>query len=230
MEEIKLYLETSNPGFGQGFDLFCRFSRNQSLMSYIGRKQCMEMLVYELQKLAAAPAVIENPQYMVNRSRFDKSTPTDKTDSQMPNEVAVQNVKIIDDRKVNREELPQELKELYDEITSLYKHKRVLHEKMKMANSDTGRKEFREEILIIQDKISGNWEVIDNSLAGWVPEQKPIKKVNVNTNRAYISKMLAKKTLSDEQREAVKQKFEELLSLGEKLKPETLANLKLKGF
>lgn len=220
----------SNPDFGQGFDLFCRYSRNQSLMSYIGRKQGMEMLLYELQKLANAPRLSENPLYRVNRTRFDKTAPTDKTGTTELKEVTEQKVKIVDERKVNREELPDELKERYDQITSLYKHKRVLHEKMKMANSDAGRKEFRDEILKVQDTITFNWKIIDTALSGRVPEQPELKKINLNTNRAYISKMLAKPTLTDEQREAVKQKVEELLSLGEKLKPETLANLKKKGF
>lgn len=230
MEEIKEYLKMSNPDFGQGFDLFCRYSRNQSLMSYIGRKQGMEMLLYELQKLAKAPGLSENPLYQVNRARFDKTAPTDMTGTTVSKEVTEQKVKIVDERKVNREELPDELKDLYDQITSLYKHKRVLHEKMKMANSDAGRKEFRDEILKVHETITNNWKIIDDALSGRVPEQPEVKKINLNTNRAYISKMLSKATLTDEQRETVKQKVEELLSLGEKLKPETLANLKKKGF
>lgn len=228
---IDIYLRLSDPDFGQGFDLFCKYSRNQSLMSYIGRKRDMEMLRYELQKLSKMGNISINPHYQTQYTRFNRGNEVVQEKQQKVAEKVVnEKVHIVDERRVSRDELPQEMKELYDEITEDYKLQRNLHEKMKLANSDTGRKEFREQIMELQQKIKARWETIDKALSGDIPVTAPPEKIHVNSHRAYISKMLSKQEMTAQQHEAVKQKVEELLAMGEVLKPETLAKLKAKGF
>lgn len=233
MTEIVEYLNLLNPGFGQGFSIFCKYSRNQSLMSYIGRKRDMEQLTYELQKLSAMGNLTVNPNFEAQHIRFNKDSADTSVQKEESHKEESERIHIVDERHVNRGELPEELKKLYDEITQEYKVQRSLHEKMKQANSDTGRKEFRDEVVKLQLSIGAKWQLIDETLANGTPvEVNPVAsdRVHVSSNRAYISKMLAKPKLTKEQREAVKKKVEELICLGETLKPETLKRLKEKGF
>lgn len=208
MEEIKNWLSEENPDFDQGFNLLKLYSRNQSLISYIGRKRHGEMLRYELKKLASNKVMLPNPHA--------------KT-SVVP---AKPKTVVVDERKVNREELPEEMQKVYDLIVDDYKEMRILHEKMKMANSDVGRAEFREKIIKINQKIKKRWEIIDT---GKFPEDTK-GTANINSARAYISKMMKKEDLTAEQRELVKQKLNTIITAGEALKPETLQKLKEKGF
>jgi len=54
--------------------------------------------------------------------------------------------------------------------------------------------------------------------------------MNLNTARAYISKMMKVANLTEKQREMVKERYNELLTAGAAIKPETLSKLKEKGF
>lgn len=213
MSEIKNWLSEENPDFDQGFNLLKLYSRNQSLISYIGRKRHGEMLKYELKKLASTNAILK-PNPHANPKLNNSEAPVK------------QKVVVVDDRKVNREDLPEEMQKVYDLIVDDYKEIRALHEKMKMANSDTGRAEFREKIIKINQKIKKRWEIIDT---GKFPEDTK-GTANINSARAYISKMMKKSELTAEQRELVKQKLNTIITAGEALKPETLQKLKEKGF
>gem|GEM_PF-4391258 len=191
----------------------------------------MELLLYELQKLSSLGSLTVNPHHEAQHIRFNRESPVMQTPKAESSQQDI-HFQIVEPRKVNRDELPEELQKLYDEITEQYKVQRSQHEKMKQANSDVGRKEFRDEVVSLQKSISQKWQIIDARLQNGEKEESPeapVVKIHVNSHRAYISKMLAKSTLSAEQKEAVKRKVNELLSLGEILKPETLQKLKEKG-
>ncbi|MHC1781007.1 MAG: hypothetical protein AB9922_12310 [Bacteroidales bacterium] len=212
MDEIRNWLSTENPDFDQGFQLLSTYSRNLSLIHYIGRKRQMEMLKYELQKMASTNAVLKpNPHALPKVSTY-----------QAPS----QRVVILDERKVNREDLPEEMKAVYDQIVEGYKELRILHEKMKLANSDAGRVEFREKIILVDSKIKSGWKIIDT---GKFPED-PAGSSKINSARAYISKMLKKDELAPAQRELMKEKINIVVTAGETFKPEILQKLKEKGF
>lgn len=210
MEEIKNWLSEENPDFDQGFNLLRTYSRNLSLISYIGRKRHGEMLKYELKKLASNKVMLPNPHAKASSVPAQRKT-----------------VVIVDDRKVNREDLPEEMRKVYDLIVDDYKKLRILHEKMKMANSDKGRAEFRDRIVKLNQKIKKRWEIIDT---GKFPEDKTTSSAHINSARAYISKMMKKEDLTPEQRELIKEKLNIIITSGEMLKPETLQKLKAKGF
>lgn len=225
MQEILNWLKEANPDFDRGFALFCQYSRNQSFINYIGRKRQMEMLKYELEKLSTMPKLTPNPFYKANPAQFGG------TMASAPVEVVKEKkVVVIDERRVNREDLPVALQKVYDVIVEDYKVQRSLHEKMKNANGDVGREDYRKQLVEITTKIKENWAIIDQ---GFVPE--PAAKVEsgissqVNSARAYISKMISK-DLNDDQRELIKAKMKIIMDAGATLKPETLQKLKDKGF
>lgn len=229
MNEIKAYLEQQSPDFIQGFALFCKYSRNQSLMAYIGRKKDMGMLIYNLQKLSEMGEITPNPNAAIHEVRFNKAQPMPEASVN----VEPEKVLIVDERRVKREDLPESLRSLYDQNVEDYKLMRSVHEKMKNANSDTGRKEFRDQLTVIETNIKERWAQIDQQLEktdDGSDSGAGDKVVNLNTARAYISKMLKKDVLTDEQRSMVKQKVEEIQSAGAVLKEETLLKLKEKGF
>ena len=74
MDEIKKYLEQEKPEFNEGFRLLCKYCRNQSLLSYIGRTGSMKHLMYNLQKLSRNN-VKPNPQAQSFEVRFNRTTP-----------------------------------------------------------------------------------------------------------------------------------------------------------
>lgn len=225
MEEIRQWLDTANPDFNQGFALFCKYSRNQSLMSYIGRKGQMQMLVHELQKLAALPKLSPNPFYKANITQFGVTIPV-----QSPVEKKVEKVVVIDERKVNREDFPEEMRIIYDKIVEDYKLQRSLHEKLKMANSDAGRAEFRKKIIDLNDQIKHGWAIIDGKIPSGDQQAQTGISSQVNSARAYISKMLKKDNLTEDQRKLIMEKMKIIFDAGATLKEETLSALKAKGF
>lgn len=230
MDEIRKWLDMANPDFNQGFALFCKYSRNQSLMKFIGRKGQMEMLVYELRKLAALPRITPNPFYKVNLSEFGVSNPVKQVPFQQPPIIKEEKVIVIDERKVNREDLSEEMRMIYDKIVEDYKLQRSLHEKLKMANSDAGRAEFRKKIIDLNDQIKHGWAIIDGKIPSGDQQAQTGISSQVNSARAYISKMLKKENLTEDQRNMIKEKMNVIFDAGAIIKKETLAALKAKGF
>lgn len=206
MDEVQQWLAEENPNFDKGFSLFSKFSKNQSLISYIGRRRDMAMLRYNLDKMCSIP--FQNRTYRQGSSIAPPPA----------------HVVIVDERKVNRDDLPEQMRALYDSNVSDYKEMRALHEKMKQANSDAGRAEFREKITKLNTKIKRRWEIIDS---GKLPSEQNSK---INSARAYLSKMLKKEELTEAQRSLMKEKYELIKSSGESLKPETIKKLQERGF
>ena len=140
-------------------------------------------------------------------------------------------VKLVVERelKVKLEDLPEDLQKVYLEILENYKEQRITHEKMKLANSDTGRAEFRANLLELGSKIKAGWAILDGR------SQNNPKKISshasqINSARAFITKALKKESLTKQQREGIKTRLELILSSGEHLSKETLAKLKKQGF
>ena len=59
-QEIQNYLTGEILDFNEGFALFCKYSKNESLISWIGRKKDMERLIYNLKKLNGFPNLKAN--------------------------------------------------------------------------------------------------------------------------------------------------------------------------
>lgn len=226
MNEIKTWLEESNPDFDQGYILLCQYCRNQSLMSFIGRKRDMTHLRYQLEKIAKLGSLKPNPHYQGFVAQFGKGI----VGNVKPKEDIA---KVIIAREISPEELPEDLKPVYAEIVEKYKLQRALHEKMKQANSDVGRAEFRSQIVTLAAEIKASWKIIDETLAGNPPADpnkgKGSNQAKINSARAYISKMLKKDNLTQQQKEGIIARYNEIVAAGEAIKPETLQKLKEKG-
>ena len=212
-EEIREYLNKPNPDFDAGFSLFCRYSRNQSMMSWIGRKKDMERLLYELAKLEKQNLPV-NPQASVMNTRYNTpgnvrlGVPVTGPGPQI-------SFKTFDERRTRRADLSEEMQKVYDDITEEYKLRRGYHEKLKMAKTDADRASLRERLLISQHKIEQGWKQID----AWLLEQeknKSEKSFNVSSYRAYITKMLKKAdSLTPLQRDTVRTRAKALPDSGE---------------
>lgn len=213
MEEVKNWLDMENPDFDQGFTIFSKYSKSISLINYIQRKKALDTLKYQMEKLIAAGGTLKP------NLRHCNSMPAKKSEESK--------TIVIDTRKMNREDLPEDMQAVYDTIVDHYKEMRIVHEKMKLANSISGRAEFRDKLTKLEEKVKKGWQIIDS---GKFPQTDKSISSNINSARAYISKMLKKQELTAQQREMVKEKLNIIITSGEQIKPETVEKLKEKGF
>lgn len=228
--EINAYLNEGNPEFNAGFSLFCKYSTNLSLMSWIGRKKDMEMLLYELKKLDRSGATPVNINAAVHEIRYNLFRPQPRMAISVP--AAIQDSKVVfktyDERRTRRADLPEDLQKVYDDITSDYKLNRGYHEKMKAATTDQDRAELRERIIETTERIQAGWTRIDTYL-----QEAETKKVNGKFNesscRSYISKALKSESVSEKVAAGVRIRVKALQEHGCVITDETLDALKKKN-
>lgn len=227
--EIHTYLQSDSHDFDEGFALFCRYSRNESLMSWIGRKKDMARLLYELKKLDRMNATRTNPfekshVVVYNRKPATAVAPVQQTGDSRPQV----SFKTYDERRTRRADLPENLQAVYDAIADDYKIRRSHHEKMKAARTDKNRAEFRALLLADEDRISSGWEKIDKYLQS--QETSKIEdSFKESTCRSYISKMLRKKELSSDQVEKIRIRVDALKKHGCTLSDEAVKKLQSVG-
>lgn len=230
-QEIQNYLQQANPDFQTGFSLFCKYSVNQSLMSWIGRKGDMEMLIYELKKLDRSGIATVNINAAVHEAMYNKVAPVQaQAGNDKQNAAGTGNIqfKTYDERRTRRADLPEELQKVYDAISEDYKLRRGLHEKMKQATSDADRASFRARILEVQQRIEEGWKKIDSHLLE-AEKQKVADKFSEPNCRAYISKALKSESVSDKVAAGVKIRVQALIDHGCTISEETQAALKAKN-
>ncbi len=195
--EIKTWLDSSNPDFEAGLKLFTKYSRNRALFLYLSRKQDMRKLRYELEKLSKLKHIVAVGAPKPKSSTAKKSTPPPPDPD---------GHKVIAPRRVNREDLPKELQEVYDAITDHYKLQRTAHEKMKLAKTDEQRAELRAKLVEIDDNIATGWNTIDEGmamLAAKAKEKEPAttsadSSKKINTARSAISRAISSKKFNRE--------------------------------
>jgi len=223
MQEIKEWLAGEEKDFVTGLQLFQKYSRNRALILYLVRKQNMDKLVYELEKLSCSSSLkpviqVKNTRSFVDRV-INKKTSLSSDDHDAKEDLS----KKIS--KVNREDLPVDLQQVYDSIADAYKTQRVVHEKMKLAETDEARADIRSELIGLDDLIADGWDQIDAFLAGKTTDTEPPQDVvkQVNSARTYISreiknfnpekldKLLERINLLIEQKASVSEKTREKL-------------------
>lgn len=232
---ITAWLKQAKPDFESGFSLFCRYSPNRNLISWIGRKRDLEMLKYELRKLnlyisepASAPAEARTVKTVETaRPAPIKAPETPQVPKVKPAEPEGPKIvfRTYDERRTRRADLPPELQEVYDQIAGDYKLRRAYHEKMKAAMSNKDRAGFRAQILECQGRIEGSWKRIDNYLYE-TTTRKVEASFNESSCRAYISKALKQETLSPKRADGVRIRAKALLEHGCTLSNETLQQLR----
>ena len=223
-EEIKSWLEAETKDFEAGYLLFVRFSHNRALALYLARKQDLNKLIYELEKIHARPTLKDAPVMPIGpvlkaiKSAGEKANGTSDAADVIDN--AEGKIHIIKDGKVQYDDLPEELKKLYDENTVSYKNMRAIHEQMKLAKTDIERSEKRQTIDAIDDVISANWKIIDDWAAGKLSDDDLTAEKGaqeeyklINAARTYLSRNILKMdSLKDEKREKMKLDLRERVS------------------
>ena len=229
LRDIADYLKGGSRDFDSGFALFCRYSKNKNLISWIGRKRDFAKLIYELEKLsrhycesvpASAPTV---PASAPTVPAPATTVPAPAATVPAPGPA----FRTYDERKTNRGDLPAHLQKVYDDIADLSKLRRAWHEKMKFARTNIDRARCREKLLETHSLVVKGWQQIDGYLTAQIQTQE--EEFRESTCRAYISKMLRKETLSPEQLERLKKRTQALLSHGLAISESTRASLEKWG-
>ena len=233
-QEILDYLQSAEPAFDAGFALFCKYSRNEPLMSWISRRRDREKLLYELEKLSQLDPVV-NPVRETHLARWSRPeqtvSPASSSEIQAAPSVPV-TFKTYDERRTRRADLPADLQKVYDGISEDYKLRRGLHEKMKMATTNEDRASFRARVIETDGRIRGGFKEIDTYLARKAQEQEKAKAESdfkESTARSYISKALKKETLSAAQKATIRERYNALISHGCTVTEELTAKLKNLG-
>ena len=228
-QEIHNFLQKAEPDFVSGFALFCKYSPNESLMSFIGRKADMEMLLYELGKLDRDGFEKPNPRAEILNARYAPViVAAAAPKAEEPAEPVAAGFKTYDERRTRRADLPDDLKAVYDDIAEDYKVRRALHDKMKAATADADRADFRARILEAEERIQAGWTRID----AWL-EQNAKAKADDNFNekscRAYISKALKAEKVTETVASGVKARIQALREHGCTVTDELLDAIRAKG-
>ena len=228
-KEILEYLKSAEPDFATGLALFCKYSRNESLMSWISRKHDMAKLKYELEKLSKMNPT-PNTQVNIHVAKYIRPDAKPAT-VKLPEPVREHEIqfKTFDERRTRRADLPESLQKVYDTIAEDYKLRRALHEKMKMAGTDEDRASFRARIIETEERIQSGWKQIDEYLTAAAKAKVTTEEFKESTARSYISKALKKETLSEAQIVTVKARYQALLDHGCTLNEATTEELKKRG-
>lgn len=213
MEEIKAWLKSPEKDIDAGIALFQKYSRNRALFLYLSRKRDERKLIYELEKLSKFTNLKPVAQPRVVRAKMQKDQPP------APDP---EGHKIINPRRINREDLPDALKVVYDGVAEAYKIQRVVHEKMKLTETDEARAELRAELVKLDDDIATGWDAIDSGLNDPEPEApeapEPEKQYSVqdikaiNSARTYISRAIKK--FNPDQKAKLIERINQMISLG----------------
>ena len=228
-KEIEAWLKSKDKDFDAGFELFVRFSHNRALAMQLARKRPLSKLEYELQKVVQRGWLKESRVWPIGPVVKAGNRNQEHTETETQVEKAGKKL-VVTDEKISYDDLPEDMKKLYDENRETYKLMRAVHEKMKLAKKDQERAKLRAELVAMDDKIAGNWEVLDKWVEnpsgedkGEVPasagmtekEREPVPDPaqlgkDLNACRSYISRNVKKvATLEEKKREALMAKLAE---------------------
>lgn len=226
--EIQAYLKQADPDFTSGFALFCKYSVNRHLVNYIGWKRDRDMLLYELRKLNdnGSPAAQEEPEI----TRLQATTPEPAPEPEPVQEETRPRIifRTYDERRTRRDDLPDDMKAVYDRTIQEYPVRRGYHEKMKAARTDHDRAVYRAKILETQERISAGWKQIDAFLLE-SETSKQDTAFNEKSCRSYISKALKAPRISPRKAAGVKARLQALLDHGCNVSDATIQALKERG-
>lgn len=219
METIKEWLNGAKD-YTSGLALLAKYSKNRILLQNLSRKPMPAKLEYELRKLSKAS---EPP--VVPPSDALPVTATEPIPAPIGGKP-----------KVNPDDLPDYLQQLWQETAEKYRLARAIHEQLKLQTDAGQRVPLVEQMETYRKEIRANWDVIDS----WVSERNQeantavIDEKRINANRKYLSEgKKAVMSLSGASRakklEGMQRRINELLSAGEKFDSENQKELENLG-
>jgi len=236
MEKIKIYLESDNRNYDEGLMLLTKYSKNRILSQRLARKPWVEKLEYELQKLVDRADLLKG---VVKQKKAVQKVDAQKAAfiESLPEVLEVKrNFVVRSKQSISYNDLPSDLRVIWDETAELYKHSRSLHEKLKLMfkSTDKDRKPLMENLLRLQSKVRENWDKIDS----YNPEDHLPKEFSVNSidakrisaNRAYISRNSKNAESGSDLFQKVQIRISEIISAGESFSDSQNTILKDLGF
>lgn len=225
-----------------------KYCHNPGIISWLTRKQKMDLLRRELAKISRTVRIsIFFAVDAVPEASASGTIPPTASQPETANviiseegEEVVTYESLERHNKTTIDEMPTDyLKDLWLKNREEYKELQYSHSQMKLANSDVGRAEWREKVVALAKSIKERWSLIDKEIAKLQAEkehsenalepQEQQKQINFNSYRSYISKALNKKKLSDSQVVEVKKRVAVLLANNVPIFSETMEKLKAKG-
>lgn len=237
MASIKEWFETKD--YDQGLGLLARHSRKRALIQNLTRKKNPKKLEYELRKIEKSGAKPVNDKK--NQVKMASSQPqkTGSVPDPDPGRLKI----VRENKELSVDDLPRDLKALWEANRDAYKEIRSLHEKLKLLEKaqPQDRKPIVDRIVNLDNMIRENWAVIDN----WNPNEnqnpekdtgKSIDHRRINANRKYISTGLRKiqggkldQKKMDSIRGQIKSRYIELKSAGVEMSEDTIEEMKTAG-
>lgn len=145
------------------------------------------------------------------------------------------------------EDMPNELtQDLWLKKQDKFRLQQQMHLKMKAVpegeEHDEERAQYRDAVVKLDDEIDKLWELIDTEIerfnaekqradngAEQEPDSKPVPTFKESTYRAYISRKLAKPSLTDSDIVEVQHRVDEMLVCGMKFSDELIAKMQAAG-
>lgn len=150
-------------------------------------------------------------------------------------------------RNTRYEDMPNELtQDLWLKKQDKFRLQQQMHLKMKAVpegeEHDEERAQYREAVVKLDDEIDKLWELIDTEIerfnaekqradngAEQEPDTKPVPTFKESTYRAYISRKLAKPSLTDSDIVEVQHRVDEMLVCDMKFSDELIAKMQAAG-
>ena len=222
-----------------------RFSSNANTNRMIMCRRDRKHLNTELSRLAhipnlrplpgreetpKTPVEVQPAQDFGNESKIPENSPKQGTDDSDDSDI-VTYLDLQRHEKYDPDKLPPTLKELWLKNSEEYKELQYCHAKMKEANSDAVRADWRKQLFEHRESLKKRWKLFEEEKARLEEEAKHTesKPYDPFNDRAYISKALKKEKWTDEMKLEVQKRTDALLANKVPIKEETLQRLKQRG-
>jgi hypothetical protein len=243
---VTLDLKEVDRHYEEGLLLLTKHSKNRVLLQNLSKKKNAAKLKYELEKVLKALPKDEAPK----APKESNSKPPKPPKAVKPKKtVVIKNLPAaenLETKKIIRngnvidvDQLPGDIRKLWDQNRDAYKQMRALHEKSKLMDNSSveDRGVLTSQLADLDDLVRDNWAVID----AWDPDEnrnekngqkgEKIDHKRINANRKFISTNLKKLQAGITEKKAeiiidnLKIRVSELKDAGEEMDQKTIDEL-----
>ena len=187
------------------------------------------------------PKSNENSQKTGTEESRSPAVSRPESDEDDPSSIILTQLDVRKHENTRYEDMPNDIcRELWLKKNDLYHEMQQHHLKMRQVpvgeDHNEERAEHRAEVLRLDGEIDDLWKLIDTEIERFKAENERADKkadnepqkpsFDVSTYRAYISKAIRKKSLTDAQRVELQHRVDAMLKAHVELKPETIKKLK----